>query len=123
MSLQTSQGFANRAGYAFGKAVRFFLHDRNPKLKWIKRAITLVVIVVLFAQVAYWVAGALLSLGCAVLVIWALSKSDVAEQVGAYVHHEHDYEESSQQGVEEGIWREGPEGWGYYRVDDVRLDF
>lgn len=123
MAFQTSQGFASRAGHYLGVAMRFSLHDRNPKLKWIKRTLSLALVVMVFAQIGYWIAGALLSLGCAGLVMWGLAKSDVANVVEGYVPHETDYEEPIDQEGEEGMWRDGPEGWGYYRVDDVRLDF
>lgn len=123
MPFHTTQGFAGRLGYAVGIGVRFVFNARNPRLKWIKRAIALTVVAVLIAKNAYWIAGALLSLGCAGLVIWALSKSEVTVDLGSYSCYETEHEEQLHQGAEEVLWRDGPEGWGLYRVDDVRIDF
>ena len=123
MAFQATQGFASRLGYAVGVGARVFLNDRNPRLKWIKRSIALAVIAVLIAKNAYWIAGTLLSLGSAGLVIWALSKSPETGSWAGYSRVETECEEPPHQEADEGMWRYGPEGWGLYRVDDVRIDF
>ncbi|MGY2147237.1 hypothetical protein ACW9I5_31630, partial [Pseudomonas azotoformans] len=104
-------------------SVESALNDRNPRLKWIKRSIALTVVAVLIVKNAYWIAGTLLSLGSAGLVIWALSKSPETGSWAGYSRVETECEEPPHQEADEGMWRDGPEGWGLYRVDDVRIDF
>lgn len=123
MSFQASQGYASRLGYALGKGVRYFLQDRNPALRWIKRTGIFILAAALLAQVVSWLAGVALSIGCVGLIVWALSKAEVTSNHGPYAPDQEDDEDLVLQSQDEGMWRDGPEGWGYYRVDDVRLDF
>jgi len=123
MNAQTSNGVANRLGYGLGLGVRFFLQDRNPALRWIKRAIFLILVSVVVAQVFSWLASAFLSVACVGLVVWALSKSDVMQIPRTFDNPAVDDEVHPSPVQEDAMWRDGPEGWGYYRVDDVRLDF
>ena len=123
MESNNTHDVAGRLGFAIGMGTRFFLNDRNRTLRWIKRSFFFVLVAVLFAQVMAWLASALLSLGCAALVIWALTKSHTTDILESCSPPNIDNEQESTVGVLEGMWRDGPEGWGYYRADDIRLDF
>ena len=69
-----TKGFASQLGFSLGSALRFFLADRNPLLRWVKRACFAVVLTLLLVKSFTWIAGAVLSLVCFGLVVLALSK-------------------------------------------------
>ncbi|MFJ3121259.1 DUF3742 family protein [Pseudomonas protegens] len=123
MNAQTSKGVANRLGYGLGLGVRFFLQDENPTLRWLKRAVFFILVGFVVAQAFTWLASAFLSVACVGLVAWALSKSDATQISVAMGNPTADDAAPPHQSQDDAMWRDGPEGWGYYRADDVRLDF
>ena len=123
MTTQTTQGFASRLGYGLGRCVRFFFHDQNPALRWVKRCALFILIAVLVAQTVTWFVSAFLSIVCFGLIIWALPKMDVAPGAASSDSQDPDEQYHPSHDEEDAMWRDGPDGWGYYRADDVRIDF
>lgn len=123
MTAQTTQKLAGLLGYSLGRCVRFFFQDQNSALRWVKRCAFFILVAVLVAQTVTWFVSVFLSVACFGLIIWALPKMDVAPgaapsdspHLGEEYHSNHEQDDA--------IWRDGPEGWGYYRPDDVRTDF
>ncbi|MFP7789437.1 hypothetical protein ACLHUA_33590 [Pseudomonas aeruginosa] len=76
MNAHANKGFAARVGYALGSIVRFFLHDRRPVLRWVKRVSLFVALFIILVQNFTWLASAFMSLLCMGLVGWALVKGD-----------------------------------------------
>ncbi|WP_423810916.1 hypothetical protein, partial [Pseudomonas aeruginosa] len=94
--------------YALGSIVRFFLHDRRPVLRWVKRVSLFVALFIILVQNFTWLASAfmtLLSFGLMSLVL-VKGNLDISK-------------DNSQISYGTGY---GPEGYGYYRagrrVDD-----
>ncbi|MCG0409277.1 hypothetical protein L4445_32415 [Pseudomonas aeruginosa] len=91
-----------------GSIVRFFLHDRRPVLRWVKRVSLFVALFIILVQNFTWLASAfmtLLSFGLMSLVL-VKGNLDISK-------------DNSQISYGTGY---GPEGYGYYRagrrVDD-----
>ncbi|HEP7885655.1 TPA: DUF3742 family protein [Pseudomonas aeruginosa] len=108
MNAHANKGFAARVGYALGSIVRFFLHDRRPVLRWVKRVSLFVALFIILVQNFTWLASAfmtLLSFGLMSLVL-VKGNLDISK-------------DNSQISYGTGY---GPEGYGYYRagrrVDD-----
>ncbi|NWA23906.1 hypothetical protein HX866_03285 [Pseudomonas gingeri] len=127
MTVQSSQGLASRLGYGLGRGVRFFLADENVVLRWTKRLVLFAAILFFSTVLFHWLAGAIMTMVSFGLILWAAVKGDASvllsssdsECWGGQDHNESLHQDHQEQ----AIWRDGPEGWGYYRVDDVRLDF
>ncbi|MBM0728243.1 hypothetical protein JOY19_34890, partial [Pseudomonas aeruginosa] len=56
MNAHANKGFAARVGYALGSIVRFFLHDRRPVLRWVKRVSLFVALFIILVQNFTWLA-------------------------------------------------------------------
>ncbi|WP_409300770.1 hypothetical protein [Pseudomonas sp. KCJK8993] len=105
MTAAATTTFAHRLGSALGTAARFCLHDRNPMVRWIKRAIVLVVLGAVLVNSFSLIATGLLSLGSIGLVLLALTKvggTGFAESNCSEVAHN------------PKIPRNGQWGYGYY---------
>lgn len=76
MTSAVSTTFAHRLGRTVGLAVRFCLHDRNPKVRWVKRAIVASVLLALFVTSFTWLISSVITLGCLGLLVLALTKGD-----------------------------------------------
>lgn len=124
MTAAANNSIAFRLGRALGSVARFCLHDRNPKVRWIKRAIVLIVSGAVLVNSFSWILSALLTTISLGIGLYAFSKVDT-DSLGSPVEFTSPIEDSmhTDQSQDDAMWRDGPEGWGYYRVDDVRLDF
>ncbi|MGN8313027.1 DUF3742 family protein [Pseudomonas protegens] len=124
MTAAATTTFAHRLGSALGTAARFWLHDRNPMVRWIKRLIVLVVLGAILVNSFSWILSALLTTISLGIGLYAFSKIDT-DSLSSAVEVTPSVEDSEHmhQSQDDAMWRDGPEGWGYYRVDDVRLDF
>ncbi|HEJ1200438.1 hypothetical protein GHU82_07840 [Pseudomonas aeruginosa] len=76
MNAHANKGFAARAGFALGTFVRFFLHDRRPVVRWVKRVSLLVVLFVIFVQNFTWLASTFMTLLSFGLIRVVLVKGD-----------------------------------------------
>lgn len=101
MTTAASTTFAHRLGRAVGLAVRFCLHDRNPKLRWTKRVLLAAVAAVLLVTSFTWLVSSILSLICVALFITALNQVKEPDFWERFGHHPN-------------IPRNGPSGYGYY---------
>lgn len=101
MTSAASTTFAHRLGRAAGLAMRFCLHDRNPKIRWTKRALLAVAAAAFLATSFTWLVSSILSLICVALFLFALSQVKGSEVLEGFVHHPN-------------IPRNGPSGYGYY---------
>lgn len=78
MTASATTTFAHRLGSALGTAARFCLYDRNPMVRWIKRAIVLAVLGAVLVNSFSWIASSLLSIGAIGLIGLTLAKGDLA---------------------------------------------
>ncbi|MCO3054603.1 hypothetical protein FA249_32895, partial [Pseudomonas aeruginosa] len=62
MNAHANKGFAARVGYALGSIVRFFLHDRRPVLRWVKRVSLFVALFIILVQNFTWLASTFMTL-------------------------------------------------------------
>lgn len=76
MNAHANKGFAARVGYALGSIVRFFLHDRRPVLRWVKRVSLFVALFIILVQNFTWLASTFMTLLSFGLIGWALVKGD-----------------------------------------------
>ncbi|ASE21877.1 hypothetical protein CEP86_15850 [Pseudomonas protegens] len=93
-------------------------------VRWIKRLIVLVVLGAILVNSFSWILSALLTTISLGIGLYAFSKIDT-DSLSSAVEVTPSVEDSEHmhQSQDDAMWRDGPEGWGYYRVDDVRLDF
>lgn len=101
MTSAASMTFAHRLGRTVGLAVRFCLHDRNPKVRWTKRALFAAAATAFLATSFTWFVSSILSLICVALFFFALSQVKSSEVLEGLSHHPN-------------IPRNGPSGYGYY---------
>ncbi|MGE8113807.1 hypothetical protein [Pseudomonas sp. NPDC086566] len=75
----TNTSIAFRVGQALGGLARFWLHDQNPTLRWLKRAS----VVVFLALVAYnsfsWLVSVMLTVLALGLGVAMLTKMDISQ--------------------------------------------
>lgn len=72
MTTAASTTFAHRLGRVVGLAVRFCLHDRNPKVRWVKRVFFLGSLLFVFVSNISWVLSTTLTtvlLGAGIYVV------------------------------------------------------
>ncbi|WP_430446296.1 MAG: hypothetical protein ACQZ2J_01960 [Pseudomonas piscis] len=75
MTASATTTFAHRLGSALGTAARFCLHDRSPMVRWIKRAIVLVVLGAVLVNEFSWILSALLMMIPLGFGLFAFSKA------------------------------------------------
>lgn len=74
MTSAAKRSIAFRLGRALGGVARFFMHDMNPTLRWVKRLFLAAVIVLILANSISWVMSVLLTVISLTLGLYALSK-------------------------------------------------
>lgn len=79
-----TKGFASRLGFGAGRALRFFMHDRNVVLRWVKRAFLGAALLLVLANSFSWILSTLLTVGCLGLALYALVKGDADVLKGVY---------------------------------------
>jgi hypothetical protein len=70
MTTAASTTFAHRLGRAVGLAVRFCIHDRNPKIRWAKRALVAVLLLFALFNSFNWLASAAIWVGIIALAVF-----------------------------------------------------
>lgn len=65
-----------RLGRALGLVVRFCLHDRNPRIRWVKRIVIVIPLAFLFVSNISWILSTILTAVLLVAGIYAFSKID-----------------------------------------------
>ncbi|EPS3496274.1 hypothetical protein ACV0PW_003355 [Pseudomonas aeruginosa] len=78
MNAHANKGFAARVGYALGSIVRFFLHDRRPVLRWVKRVSLFVALFIILVQNFTWLASTFMTLLSFGLIGVVLVKGDLS---------------------------------------------
>lgn len=74
MTTAASTTFAHRLGRAVGLAVRFCIHDRNPKVRWAKRSFVVIPLLLLVASNIGWILSTILTAASLLAGVYALSK-------------------------------------------------
>lgn len=75
----TKTSIAFRVGQAFGGLARFWLHDQNPTLRWVKRAAVAVVLALLAYNSFSWIVSVILTVLALGLGVVMLSKMDISQ--------------------------------------------
>lgn len=76
MTSAASMTFAHRLGRTVGCAVRFCLHDRSPKVRWVKRVVCVAPLLFLVVSNIGWILSTVLTAISVVAGIYAFSKID-----------------------------------------------
>lgn len=76
MTAAAKHSIAFRLGRAFGTVVRFCLFDKNSLIRWGKRVVVITTLALTLTYSLSAIIGTLLSIGCAGLAAWALSKGN-----------------------------------------------
>jgi len=76
MSTAASTTFAHRLGRAVGLAARFCLHDRNAKVRWVKRVVFLVVFLFVVVSNISWILSTTLTTVLLAAGVYAFAKVD-----------------------------------------------
>lgn len=76
MTTYTSQGLASRLGYGLGRVVRFFLHDQNPTLRWVKRLVLMSVILLFSIPLFSWITSVLMGVATIALFLLVMAKAE-----------------------------------------------
>lgn len=77
MTTAAKHSIAFRLGRALGSMARFFVHDMNPTVRWVKRVFIATVIVLILANAMGWILSVLLTVISLALGLFALSKVDI----------------------------------------------
>jgi len=111
MATPKQSGLANRLGYCIGRVIRFFLVDSNSLLRWVKRAVLLILLTLVAVQFFSWFAGAVLSVISFGLILFVLARGDLSPiaQVSECMRED------------ESGYRYGLSGYGYY-LNGERID-
>lgn len=78
MTAAAKHSIAFRLGRALGALARFGMHDRNPTLRWVKRATVATIIVIFLANSISWILSTLITAISLMLGIYAFSKVNFA---------------------------------------------
>lgn len=79
MTAAAKHSIAFRLGRAMGTLARFCLHDRNPKIRWVKRVIFVGPLLLLVVSNVSWILSSILTAISLVAGIYAFSKIDSDE--------------------------------------------
>ncbi|MGP4958419.1 MULTISPECIES: hypothetical protein [Pseudomonas] len=79
MTTAAKRSIAFRLGRALGSVARFFMHDINPTVRWVKRVFLATVIALILANSISWVMSVLLTVFSLTLGLYALSKIDLGK--------------------------------------------
>ncbi|WP_156483695.1 hypothetical protein [Azotobacter vinelandii] len=97
---RSSTLWSQRLGFVLGRIVSLLVHSRNPIVRWIKRAIILAAVVLIFMSNFSGIAGALLDLGSLGLVLYLLLHIKSGR--------------SMDDQIPPRGWGHGPAGYGFY---------
>lgn len=75
MTTAASTTFAHRLGRVVGLAVRFCLHDRNPKVRWVKRVVFLGPLLFVVVSNISWVLSMIMTAGTLAAGAYALTRN------------------------------------------------
>ena len=79
MTAAAKHSIAFRLGRALGGVARFCMHDVNPTVRWVKRAVLTMVITLILANSISWLMSVLLTVISLTLGLYALSKVDLGK--------------------------------------------
>lgn len=79
MTAAANHSIAFRLGRALGGVARFCMHDVNPTVRWVKRAVLALVIALILANSISWLMSVLLTVTSLTLGLYALSKVDLGK--------------------------------------------
>ncbi|MQG92620.1 hypothetical protein [Pseudomonas sp. MN1F] len=79
MTATAKHTIAFRLGRALGGVARFCMHDLNPTVRWVKRAVLAMVITLILASSISWFMSVLLTVFSLTLGLYALSKVDLGK--------------------------------------------
>ncbi|NNJ17050.1 hypothetical protein CSV86_018625 [Pseudomonas putida CSV86] len=79
MTTAAKHSIASRLGRALGGVARFCVHDVNPKVRWVKRAVLAMVVAFILANSLSWLMSVLLTVTSLTLGLYALSKVDLGK--------------------------------------------
>ncbi|WP_281687531.1 hypothetical protein [Pseudomonas citronellolis] len=68
-----TKGFASRLGSGAGRALRFFMHDRNVVLRWMKRASLAAVLLLVLVNSVSWLVSVAIWGGIILLAVYGMS--------------------------------------------------
>ncbi|WP_153786079.1 hypothetical protein [Pseudomonas sp. EMN2] len=77
MTTAAKHSIAFRLGRALGHVARVCMHDVNPTVRWVKRAVLAMVVVLILANSISWIMSVLLTIISLTLGLYALSKVDL----------------------------------------------
>lgn len=113
MSTADKHSIAFLVGRALGTVVRFCLHDRNPRVRWVKRIVTVIPLAFLFVSNISWILSTILTAVLLVAGIYAFSKID-SDNLDFFT-------EDSQAPYGRDVFGAPLNSWGQ-REDGLRLD-
>lgn len=70
MTTAASTTFAHRLGRAVGLVVRFCIHDRNPKIRWLKRTVIAALLLLALVSSYNWLVSAMIWVGIIALAVY-----------------------------------------------------
>ena len=76
MTTAAKHSIAFHLGRSLGTVARFCLHDRNPRLRWVKRVVIVTPLAVLVATNISWILSTILTAFSLIAGIYAFSKVD-----------------------------------------------
>lgn len=80
MTIAAKHSIAFHLGRALGTVARFCLHDRNPRVRWVKRVVIITPLAFLVATNISWILSTILTAILLVAGIYAFSKVDFSEE-------------------------------------------
>ncbi len=80
MTIAAKHSIAFHLGRALGTVARFCLHDRNPRVRWVKRVVIVIPLAFLVVTNVSWILSTILTATLLVAGIYAFSKLDFSEE-------------------------------------------
>lgn len=113
MSTADKHSIAFLVGRALGTVVRFCLHDRNPRVRWVKRVVIVTPPALLVASNISWILSTIFTAIMLVVGIYAFSKID-SDKLDFFA-------EDSEAPYSRDVFGAPLNSWGQ-REDGLRLD-